>query len=204
MRGIGRLPGRASGGYARRWRARALAGAALLLVLLPACRENEPDVEVPDTNELTAVQLGRIGGRIYNEPERLNEILDEVGLTPAEFEALHFFIAGLKSVMPDFPGLPSNPPPIDFQVSDPNVLRDRLVAAGLREVTVDTSHREEVAFRSGKQLFDWCVGSNPTPNKLVAGLTSEQKASMTQHIDGLLRDRPILSAPLNIGLGIKP
>ena len=31
-------------------------------------------------------EQGRVGGRVYNEPDRTEEILEEVGLTPIEFE----------------------------------------------------------------------------------------------------------------------
>ena len=38
--------------------------------------------------------------------------------SPAEFDALQFFVAALQTVAPDFEGLP-DPPPLEFQVSDP-------------------------------------------------------------------------------------
>ena len=57
---------------------------------------------------------------------------------PAQFEALQFFIAALQAVVPGFEGLPDDPPPLEFQVSDPDVMRQRLADAGLRDVTVDT------------------------------------------------------------------
>lgn len=128
---------------------------------------------------------------------------------PSDFEALHWFIEALRSVNPAFEGLPSNPPPLEFQVSDPDVLRHRLLDAGLRDVRVDTSSRESIELRSGRQLWDWCLGSNPIPGMLVAELTSDQQAAMRAHIDEQIRARPndrgsvILSAPLNIGIGTK-
>lgn len=51
-----------------------------------ACRESQPEVELPETAEVGVIELGRIGGRIYNEPERAHEILEAAGLTPEEFE----------------------------------------------------------------------------------------------------------------------
>jgi hypothetical protein len=52
-----------------------------------SCREDEPEVDVSsETRELSTFELGRVGGRIYNEPDRVNEILEEVGLTPEQFE----------------------------------------------------------------------------------------------------------------------
>jgi ubiquinone/menaquinone biosynthesis C-methylase UbiE len=53
--------------------------------------------------------------------------------SPAEIEFLHFFIAALQAVDPNFAGVPADPPPLEFQVSDPAVLRERLTAAGLKQ-----------------------------------------------------------------------
>ncbi len=129
--------------------------------------------------------------------------------SPAEFEALHCFIDALRAVKPGFEGLPPEPPPLAFQVSDPEVLRKRLAAAGLRDVSVDTTHREQLELRSGRELWDWCLGGNPIPNMLVSDLTDTQKAAMIAHIDESLRKRvngkgyAVLTAPLNIGIGTK-
>lgn len=129
--------------------------------------------------------------------------------SPDEFEALHFFIDALRAVKPDFEELPSDPPPLEFQVSDPEVLRQRLVAAGLGNVSVDTSQRERLEVRSGQMLWDWCLGSNPIPGELVADLSEQQKASLIDHLDASIKKRgdgkgyAVLTAPLNIGLGTK-
>jgi ubiquinone/menaquinone biosynthesis C-methylase UbiE len=145
------------------------------------------------------VRVTRPGGRV---------LLVAYG-SPAEFEALHCFIGALKAVVPDFEGLPDDPPPFEFQVSDPDVLRRRLVDAGLRDVFVDTAHRETIELRSGQQLWDWCLGGNPIPGMLVADLTDQQRASMLGSLDEVLRVRAdadgvtTLGAPLNIGIGTK-
>jgi pimeloyl-ACP methyl ester carboxylesterase/ubiquinone/menaquinone biosynthesis C-methylase UbiE len=129
--------------------------------------------------------------------------------SPAEFEALHVFIGALQAVVPNFPGLPDEPPPLEFQAADPEVLRQRLEDAGLERVAVDTSHKERLELRSGQELWDWCVSGNPIPGMLVAGLNGEQRASMVQHIDRQLAERAngagvtVLTAPLNIGVGTK-
>jgi ubiquinone/menaquinone biosynthesis C-methylase UbiE len=128
---------------------------------------------------------------------------------PSAFEALHVFIEALRAVNPGFEGLPSNPPPLEFQVSDPDVMRRRLTAAGLRNVTVDTTRQERIEVRSGQQLWDWCLGGNPIPGMVVADLTEEQKSAMRERIDGVIRARSngggsaVLTAPLNIGIGTK-
>jgi len=129
--------------------------------------------------------------------------------SPAEFEALQMFIAGLRSVVPDFEGLPDDPPPLEFQLSDPAVLRNRLVAAGLRDVSVNTAHRETITVASGRELWDWCLGSNPIPGMLVADLDDKQQLAMLDELDAMLAERAggseacRLTAPLNIGLGTK-
>lgn len=42
--------------------------------------------------------------------------------SPAELEFLQVFIGALTAVAPEFPGLPDDPPPLEFQLSDPDVL----------------------------------------------------------------------------------
>jgi ubiquinone/menaquinone biosynthesis C-methylase UbiE len=145
------------------------------------------------------VRVTRPGGRV---------LLIAYG-SPVEFEALQFFIAALRAVMPDFEGLPNDPPPLEFQVADPDVLRQRLTDAGLRDVTVDTTHQERIGFRSGQGLWDWMLSSNPIAGMIVGDLTADQQATVRQVLDGMLRERSygqspaVLSAPLNIGVGTK-
>ncbi len=129
--------------------------------------------------------------------------------SPAEFLALQLFIEALQAVDPDFPGLPDDPPPLEFQVADPDVLRQRLTDAGLRDVVVDTSHEERLEIRSGQQLWDWMLGSNPISGMIVGDLTPEQQANVRQILDEMLRRRShgtgpaVLTARLNIGVGTK-
>ena len=91
--------------------------------------------------------------------------------SPAEFETLQFFIAALQAVVPDFEGLPDDPPPLDFQVADPEVLRQRLIDAGLKDVVVDTTHEERVEFGSGEQMWNWVLNSNPIAGMIIGDLT---------------------------------
>lgn len=129
--------------------------------------------------------------------------------SPAEFETLQFFIAALQSVVPDFEGLPDDPPPLEFQVADPEVLRRRLTDAGLKDVIVDTTHQERVEFGSGQEMWDWMMGSNPIAGMIVGDLTDDQQATVRQVLDGMLRERSdghgpaVLTAPINIGVGKK-
>jgi len=127
--------------------------------------------------------------------------------SPAEFEALQLFVAALRAEVPDFEGLPDDPPPLEFQVADPGVLRRRLTDAGLRDVTVDTTHQERIEVRSGQELWDWMLGSNPITGTIVGDLTGDQQARVRQVLDDMVRDRSdgeapaVLTAPLNIGVG---
>jgi SAM-dependent methyltransferase len=145
------------------------------------------------------VRVTRPGGRV---------LLIAYG-NPAEFEALHFFIGAAQAVIPEFEGPPEDEPLLEFQVADPDVLRQRLIAAGLTDITVDTSHQERITVRTGRQLWNWCIGSNPIPGALVAGLTDEQRTDIVQVLDGMIRERSgghgstVLTAPLNIGVGTK-
>jgi ubiquinone/menaquinone biosynthesis C-methylase UbiE len=128
---------------------------------------------------------------------------------PAEFEALHIFISASQAVVPEFEGPAEDEPMLEFQVADPDVLRQRLVTAGLRDVTVDTSNQERITVQTGQQLWDWTIGGNPIPGMLVADLTDRQRADIIQVLDGMVRERSggngpaVLTAPLNIGVGTK-
>lgn len=128
---------------------------------------------------------------------------------PGKFEPLQAFLAALRHAQPDFAGLPHDPPPLEFQVADPEVLRQRMVDAGLRDVQVDTSKRERIAVRSGQDLWNWCLNSNPIPGMLVADLSAEQKAAMRQEMDRMLAERKdgdgvaTLFAAVNIAVGTR-
>ncbi|CUR58694.1 Methyltransferase type 11 [metagenome] len=130
--------------------------------------------------------------------------------SPQEFEALQLFIEALQSVAEDFEGLP-DPPPLEFQASDPDVLRDRLVAAGLRDVRVDTSQQERIELSTGQDLWDWMSFSNPITGILLDGLnvSTADRARMRAVLDEMVRRRAgetsvaVLTAPLNIGWGRK-
>jgi ubiquinone/menaquinone biosynthesis C-methylase UbiE len=129
---------------------------------------------------------------------------------PAEFEALHVFVSAVQAVVPGFEGPAEDEPMLEFQVADPDVLRQRLVDAGLTDVTVDTSHQERIAVRTGQELWDWTIGGNPIPGMLVADLTHQERDDIVRVLDGMVRERSggsspaVLTAPLNIGVGTKP
>jgi SAM-dependent methyltransferase len=129
--------------------------------------------------------------------------------SPDDFETLQLFIAALQTVVPGFEGLPDDPPPLDFQVADPELMRHRLIDAGLKDVVVDTTHKERVEFGSGQQMWDWVLNSNPIAGMIVGDLTAEQQARVRQVLGRMIRGRSgghgpaVLTAPLNIGVGQK-
>lgn len=145
------------------------------------------------------VRVTRPGGRV---------LLIAYG-NPAGFEALHVFIGAVRAVVPEFQGPAEDEPLLEFQVADPDVLRQRLVDAGLRDVIVDTSNEERITVRTGRQLWDWTLGGNPMPSMLVADLIDRQREDIIQVLDGMVRERSggngpaVLTAPLNIGVGTK-
>jgi ubiquinone/menaquinone biosynthesis C-methylase UbiE len=127
---------------------------------------------------------------------------------PAELEFLHLFVGALHAVVPDFAGVPDDPPPLEFQAADPEVLRQRLVDAGLNDVRIEPS-AERAVFRSGQELWDWVLYGNPLPGKLVGGLTDGQRDTLKGVLDGIVRERAdatgraIVENRVNIGIGTK-
>jgi ubiquinone/menaquinone biosynthesis C-methylase UbiE len=144
------------------------------------------------------VRVTRPGGRV---------LLIAYGF-PLELEFIQFFSSALTAVAPEFPGLPDDPPPLEFQVSDPEVLRRRLTDAGLKDVRVERT-AERSTFGSGQEMWDWVLNSNPIGGMMVADLSEDQRAQLRQVLDGMLRERAgpdgraVLTNPVNIGIGTK-
>jgi ubiquinone/menaquinone biosynthesis C-methylase UbiE len=128
--------------------------------------------------------------------------------SPAEFETLQVFISALTAVAPDFPGLPDDPPPLEFQVADPDVFRQRLTDAGLKDVRVERT-AERPVFTSGQEMWDWVLYGNPIPGMLVADLSESKQARLRQILDDMLRERAgasgraVFNNAVNIGIGTK-
>jgi len=144
------------------------------------------------------VRVTRPGGRV---------LLVTMG-SPPEVEFLGFFIGAVRSAVPGFTGLSMDPPPLPFQVSDPETLRAELVDVGLTDVHVETAnHRLE--FESGTQMWDWVTASNPIGAEMVADLTEEQKTTAQRALDDRLHERSggsgpaVLNNVVNIGVGTK-
>jgi len=128
---------------------------------------------------------------------------------PARFEALQLFLAALEAVVPGFGGLPDNPPPLEFQVSDAGVMRERLSAAGLTDVRVHTGLAERVEFHDGDGCWNWMRSSNPVVGMILQDVSDDEQATVRQVLDGLIRERAggsttaVLTAPLTVGWGLK-
>jgi SAM-dependent methyltransferase len=127
---------------------------------------------------------------------------------PQELEFVQFFVAAMKAVAPEFPGLPDDPPPLEFQLADPEVLRSRLIDAGLNDVRVERT-AERPAFASGDEMWDWLYYGNPIAEMVVADLSDEQHATLRLVLDGMLRERAgadgraVVTNPVHIGIGTK-
>lgn len=128
---------------------------------------------------------------------------------PHRIEFLGFFVGALQSVRPDFSGPPTDPVPLPFQLQDPNRLRAELVAAGLKHVEVETV-TETTEFRTGAELWDWIVWSNPIVDMVLGclSLTPEELAVVRKTLDSMVCERggggaAGLSNPVHIGIGTK-
>jgi ubiquinone/menaquinone biosynthesis C-methylase UbiE len=175
------------------------------------------DLELPDDHfDVTGSQFGVM--LVPDQPRALREmvrvtrpggrvLLIAYG-APEELEFVQFFSSALTAVAPEFPGIPDDPPPLEFQVADPDVLHRRLADAGLRDVRVEQT-AERPAFTSGQEMWDWVLYGNPIPGMLVADLTEVSRGRLRQVLDGMLRERSgadgraVLTNPVNIAIGTK-
>jgi SAM-dependent methyltransferase len=137
---------------------------------------------------------GRVLMTVYGDPHRI--------------DFLGFFVRAVQAVRPDFDGPPSDPPPLPFQLQDPARFRAELEAAGLSEVKVETIE-ESTSFRSGRELWEWIVWSNPIVESILGELklAGDERARIERAIDELVRERAgggesaVLRNPINIGIG---
>lgn len=125
-------------------------------------------------------------------------------------ELFHFFVDAIQAAVPGFTGPPMDPPPLPFQLQDPERLRQELAKAGLKDIRVETI-TEKLEFQSGKQLWDWLVNSNPIAGMILAelNLKKEQTAVVQQALERLVCERSggsgpaVLTNPINISIGTK-
>jgi ubiquinone/menaquinone biosynthesis C-methylase UbiE len=129
---------------------------------------------------------------------------------PHKIEFFGFFVNAIQSVRPDFTGPPMDPPPLPFQLQDPERLRKELAAAGLKNIKVETI-TETTEFRSGGDLWEWVIWSNPIAEAVLEelSLTDGERTVIQQTLEMLVRKRAgesgsaLLSNPINIGIGTK-
>jgi ubiquinone/menaquinone biosynthesis C-methylase UbiE len=125
---------------------------------------------------------------------------------PAQVEFISFFVRAMRAVIPGFSGLPVDPPPLPFQVADPEKLRQEMEKAGLSDVRVQTVS-EQLAFRSAEHLWNWVTSSNPIGAAWVIGLSHQQVLEVQKVLDDMLRERAgdsrtaILTNPTHIAIG---
>lgn len=129
---------------------------------------------------------------------------------PRKIEFFGFFVRAVQRVRPDFTGPPMEPPPLPFQLQDPERLRRELAGAGLKGVEVETI-TETLTFESGKALWDWLVWSNPIVEAVLGELrlTGDERRVVQEALEQLVRERACgdgpaaLTNPINIGTGTK-
>lgn len=139
---------------------------------------------------------GRVLMTVYGDPHRI--------------EFFGFFVKAIQSVRPDFTGPPMDPPPLPFQLQDPERLRRGFAAASLKDIMVETI-TETTEFRTGKELWEWVIWSNPIAESVLASLslTGQEREIVQRALDALVRERAgrdgpaLLSNPINIGVGTK-
>lgn len=127
---------------------------------------------------------------------------------PREVEFFQFFVRAVQAVVPNFTGPPMDPPPLPFQVADPDKLRREMTEAGLKHVNIETV-TESLEFQSGQQLWDWLTGSNPIVGSVLdqLDLTADQRASVRRALEAMVRERAggdglaVLTNPVHIGIG---
>lgn len=129
---------------------------------------------------------------------------------PRKIEFFGYFVGAIRSVRPDVDGPPMDPPPLPFQLQDPEKLRQELAAAGLKDVVVETI-TESTTFRTGQELWDWLIWSNPIVDTVLGSLnlTNDERGVVQQTLELMVRERAgdgtaaELTNPINIGVGTK-
>lgn len=130
--------------------------------------------------------------------------------SPMQVEFLRFFVGAVQAVVPDFTGPPTHPPPLPFQLQDPENFRRQMISVGLKDVRVEETS-EEMKYTSGQHYWNWVINSNPLAGGMLADLNlkPDQIAQIQRAADNLIRERAggtgtaILISPINIGTGTK-
>lgn len=132
----------------------------------------------------------------------------------AAFGLLHkaehfgFFLGAIRAVTQDLPMPPMDPPPLPFQLADPEVFGSKLRDAGLADVAVETDTWDLQVGHAG-ELWDFISSSHPIGAGLNARLTERQRSDAREVLAGMLRERAAggstaeLHTQINIGIGRK-
>lgn len=146
------------------------------------------------------VRVVRPGGRVlmttYGDPHRI--------------DFFGFLVGAVQAVRPDFTGPPMDPPPLPFQLQDPQRLRRELTTSGLKDVKIETI-TETTEFHTGRELWDWLVWSNPIVEMVLGSLNlrNEERRVIQEVLEKMVRERAggdgaaKLTNPVNIGVGTK-
>jgi ubiquinone/menaquinone biosynthesis C-methylase UbiE len=129
---------------------------------------------------------------------------------PHKIEFFEFLVGAIQSVRPDFNGPPMDPPPLPFQLQNPERLRKEFATAGLSDIRVETII-ETTEFQTGKELWDWLVWGNPIVEVVLGSLnlTDAERSVIQQVLEQMVRERAgrrgaaELTNPINIGVGTK-
>jgi SAM-dependent methyltransferase len=142
----------------------------------------------------------KIGGRV------LMNVLGDI----RKVEFFAFFVRGIQSVRPDFTGPPMDPPPLPFQLQDPERLRNELTKVRLKNVTIEP-FTEVLEFENGKELWTWLIWSNPVAETVLGelNLSGGEREMIQQALERMVRERAgssgsaALTVPINLGIGTK-
>lgn len=128
--------------------------------------------------------------------------------SPQNAEWLILFMTALQSCIPGFTGIPMDPPPLPFQLSEPDKFYKKMARAGLKDIRIETV-TFEMECRTAKQLWDVVTNSNPIGATVVEGLNQEEKTKAQNVLEDMLGDYAgnssgfVLQTDINIGIGIK-
>jgi SAM-dependent methyltransferase len=130
---------------------------------------------------------------------------------PHRIEFLGLLVHAVQRVRPGFDGPPTDPAPLEFQLSHPDSLRRALSAAGLQDIRLEAI-TETTSFRSGQELWEWIIASNPIVERILRGmlaLTDQERATVKKTLERIVRERAghgdvaELTSPINLGIGTK-
>ncbi|QOR69321.1 methyltransferase domain-containing protein [Ruania alkalisoli] len=168
--------------------------------------DNSYDVSVSQNGVTMSTQLVRAIGEMVRVTRPGGTVLVAAFGPLPRVEFLRVFFAGVRSAVPGFAGLPTNPPPPPFQVAAPEALAAALTQAGVQEVAVHPV-RWEIPVGSAQTLWDEVTSSNPLGAQAVAGLDASQRGEALRVLNGMLRERfdgqpgGVLPALVNVGVG---